>query len=73
MSQEQLIRAVAAQVAAVAGKQGCTSKDVLADMQRYLLKQRLNSFVARHRADAEAMGIRESDVDELIHQTRRGW
>jgi len=72
MSQEQLIQAVAAQVASVAGKQGRTPEAVLADMQRYLLKQNLDRFVARNRADAEAMGIRESDVDNIVHESRRG-
>ncbi len=72
MSQEQLIQAIAAQVADVAGKQGRAPEAVLVDMQRYLLKQNLDRFVARNRVDAEGMGIRESDVDQIVHDSRRG-
>ena len=71
-SQEQLIQAVADQVATLAGKQGRTPEEILADMQRFLLTEKLRAFVKCNRADATAMGLLESDVDDLIHESRLG-
>ncbi len=71
MSQEQLIQAVAEQVAVVAAKEGRTPEEVLDDMRRYLLKQRFRSFVAYNRAEAEAKGYKPSDVEEWIAEDRR--
>jgi hypothetical protein len=68
--ESNLLAAVAAQVAEMARVERRTAKDVLLEMKRHLEKERLRRFVSRNRADARRDGIKESDVERLIKESR---